>query len=164
MENVKIKKAKIKDGLFLEVEYTEELMGHNKKETKLSSTVPIHDDLREKFDSLHRHLAILCDEVRVSKKDEFYDQEFEDFGARGFTLAGTTDPGVTISGFKAGKYGQVNLNTPFIKFEDNEYPYASNLSLDIEACIYEVEQYLFTGKRAPEQQMTIDFPEEIEVD
>ena len=36
MENVKIKKAKIKDGLFLDVEYTEELVGHNKKENKLS--------------------------------------------------------------------------------------------------------------------------------
>jgi len=38
MSDVKIKKAKIKDDLFLEVEYTEELEGHSKKDTKLSCT------------------------------------------------------------------------------------------------------------------------------
>ena len=31
MDNVKIKKAKIKDDLFLEVEFTEDLPGHSKK-------------------------------------------------------------------------------------------------------------------------------------
>ncbi len=164
MENVKIKKAKIKEGLFLDVEFTEELMGHNKKDTKLSSTIPVHEDLKKSFDALHRHLAILCDEVRTSKKDEFAELLFPDFEARGFTISGTTDSGVTISGSKEGKYGQVNLNTPFTKYDDSEYPFIHELTLDIEACIYEVEQYLFEGKRAPEQQMAIEFPEEMEVE
>ncbi|MBK7885511.1 MAG: hypothetical protein IPJ81_18230 [Chitinophagaceae bacterium] len=46
MSNVKIKKAKIKDDIFLEVEYTEELPGHGKKDMKLTCTVPVHQDLK----------------------------------------------------------------------------------------------------------------------
>lgn len=164
MENVKIKKANIREGLFLYVEFTEELQGHNRKENKINSTVPIHEDLKNSFDALHRHLAILCDEVNVSKKSEFSELVFPAFDARGFTIGGSTESGVTISGSKDGKYGTVNLNTPFTKYDESEYPYMPELTLDIEACIYEVEQYLFEGKRAPEKQIAIEFPEEMEVD
>jgi hypothetical protein len=51
----------------------------------------------------------------------------------------------------------VNLNTPFTKYESTEYPFTTDLGADVQACIYEVEQYLFEGKRAPEVQLEMDF-------
>ena len=158
MSNVRIKKAKIKDDLFLYVEYTEELQGRSKKDTKLSCTIPIHEDLKFSFDKLHRHLAILCDEVKAPKKGDFAGIQFPEFGVRGFSIGGNDEnEGVTISGWKEGKYGTVNLNTPFTKFEDTEYPFISDLGGDIQSAVFEVEQYLFEGKRAPEKQLEMDF-------
>jgi hypothetical protein len=163
MSNVKIRKAKIKDELFLEVEYTEDLPGHSKKDTKLSCTIPIHQDLKDSFNKLHVHLAILCDEVKEPKKKDLAATVFETFDVRGFSIGGSDEnEGVTISGFKDGKYGIVNLNTPFTKYEDSEYPFVSDLASDIESCLYEVEEYLFNGKRAPEKQLELGFDEETE--
>lgn len=157
-QNINIKKAKIKDNIFLEVEYTEELQGHTKKDNKLSSTVPVHQDLKDAFQNLHKHLAVLCDEVKAPKKQEFKESEFTQFSVRGFSIGGSDDSeGVTISGAKDGKFGIVNLNTPFIKFESENYPFTTDLSADINRCMNEVEQYLFEGKRAPEQQLVMDF-------
>lgn len=156
--NAKITKAKIKDELFLEVEYTEDLSGHSKKDTKLSCTIPVHEDLKTAFNRLHVHLAILCDEVRAPKKADFETTEFESFFAKSFSIGGNDDnEGITISGHKEGKYGNVNLNTPFTKYESSEYPFLPELGSDIEAAVYEVEQYLFEGKRAPEKQLEMDF-------
>lgn len=49
MSSVKIKKAKILEGLFLVGEYTENLPVHSKMNQKFSCTVPIHDDLKDSF-------------------------------------------------------------------------------------------------------------------
>lgn len=137
--------------------YTEDLQGHSKKETKLSCTVPVHQDLKDAFAALHRHLAILCDEEKAPKNSAaFENAEFEKFGVRGFSIGGNDEnEGVTISGFKEGKYGLVNLNTLFTKFESEDYPFISELNNDLDACIVEVEEYLFAGKRAPEQQLEL---------
>ena len=157
----KIKKAKIKDDLFLEGEYSEELPGHSKKDSKFSCTVPVHDDLKHAFGRLHVHLALLCDEVKVSKKDDIQLITYDDFGVRGFTVGGNDEnKGVTISGYKEGRFGTVNLNTPFTKWESAEYPFISELAQDVQAAVYEVEQYLFEAKRAPERQLEMDFGEE----
>jgi len=163
MNDVKIKKAKIKEDLFLEVEYSEQLPGHSRKDTKLSCTVPIHDDLKTAFAKLHVHLAILCDEVKLPKPNQFEDAVYDDFSVRGFSIGGNDEnTGVTINGAKEGKYGIVNLNTPFTKYESSEYPYISELAQAVHECEHEVMQYLFEGKRAPEQQMEMEFGEEEE--
>lgn len=158
MSNVKIKKASIKDDLFLNVEFTEDLPGHSKKDTKLSCTVPIHEDLKAAFAKLHVHLACLCDEVKLPKKNDFPNVEFEKFTVRGFSIGGNDEnEGVTVSGSKDGAYGLVNLNTPFTKWESADYSFVSELGEDVEAAIYEVEQYLFEGKKAPERQLEMEF-------
>lgn len=56
-----------------------------------------------------------------------------------------------------GTYGIVNLNSPLIKWDDADYPFVSELAEDVQAAVYEVEQYLFEGKRAPERQLEMDF-------
>jgi hypothetical protein len=163
MSDVKIKKAKIKDDLFLEGEYTETLPGHSKKDSKFSCTVPIHDDLKAAFTKLDKHLAILCDEVKTPKEKDFANAEFPGFTVRSFSVGGNDEhEGVTVSGFKEGKYGTVNLNTPHTKWESEDYPFATQLSEDVEACIYEVDQYLFNEKRAPEKQLEMEFDNAVE--
>lgn len=161
MENIKIKKVKIKGDLFLDVEYTEELPDHSKKNTKLSCTVPIHEDLKYAIDCLHPHLAILCDQVQVKKSQNIGEISFPEFSVRGFSISGNDENEVvSISGAKVGKFGPVNLDTPPKKWEDPEYPFISNLGELVLRAIYEVELYLFEGKRAPEKQMSMDFGED----
>lgn len=159
MSEVKIKKAKIKDDLFLEVEYTEELEGHSKKDTKLTCTVPVHDDLKSAFSSLDMHMAIIFDELSPKELTK----KIGDYKARGFSISGNDDnEGVTITGYKEGKYGTCNINTPTQKYETSEYSGINNLAEVIEECLHEVNEYLFNGKRAPERQLEMDFTEETE--
>ena len=164
MSAVTIKKAKIKDDLFLEGEYSEELPGHSKKDSKFSCTVPVHQDLKDAFQKLHTHLAILCDVgVKAPKRNDFATAEFSEFSIRSFSIGGNDENmGVTISGYKEGKYGLVNLNTPFTKYESDgeNYPFTAELVEDVEAAVYEVEQYLFHEKRAPEKQLAMDFDDD----
>lgn len=161
MSTVKIKKARIKEELFLEVEFTEELPGHSKKDTKLSCTIPVHDDLKRAFLKMNKHLALLCDDVECKVDLEDWDEELLGrYVVKGFSIGGTDEnEGVSISGSKEAANGLVNLNTPFQKYEASEYHFISELGADIAACVYEVHQYLFEGKRAPEKQLAFDFQE-----
>lgn len=166
MENVKIKSAKIKEGLFLEGSYTEDLPGHSKKDSKFACTVPIHNDLVVAFAKLPKHLALLCDGLvlptKVKHLEDWDDEELPKFTVKGFTIGGNEESeGVMLNGAKEGAYGQINLNTPFQKWEASDYKHIGDLGSDINDCIYEVEQYLFEGKKAPEQQLAM-FDEDME--
>lgn len=164
VRKVRIKKAKIKDDLFLEVEYSEDLPGHSKKDVKETITIPVHDDMKTAFQKLHTHLALLCDETKLKKGEDFDQVIIPGFFVRGWSQSGSEEnEGVTVSGYKEGKYGTVNLNTPFTKYESDDYPHISELGLDMQQCVIEVELYLFEGKRAPEKQLEMDFGEEDEV-
>lgn len=162
--SVKIKKAKIKEELFLEVEYSENLPGHNRKDTKLSSTVPIHEDLKTAFQALDKHLAILCDEVSCPTSRKKLDEiDVAKFTSKGFSISSSgDDEGCVVFGAKVGAFGIVNLVTPFTKHNGVDYKWSSDLGGDIASCVYEVEQYLFHGKRAPEVQMEMQFDEDFE--
>lgn len=163
VRKVRIKKAKIKDDLFLEVEYSEDLPGHSRKDVKETITIPVHDDMKMAFQKLHTHLALLCDETKLKKGEDVDKTIIPEFFVRGWSQSGSEEnEGVTISGYKEGKYGTVNLNTPFTKYESDDYPYISELGLDMNRCVEEVEAYLFDGKRAPEKQLGLDFGEELE--
>jgi len=148
----------------LEVEYTEEVQGQSKKDIKLICTVPVHEDLKNAFKKLDKHLALLCEEItlpaKVKKLDEWAPDELSSFAVRGFTNGGHEETsGCTLSGVKSGQYGPFSLNTPFQRYSTSDYKYIDVLAEDIEQCIYEVDQYLFHEKRAPEQQLAMDFDE-----
>lgn len=160
MSEVKIKKAKIKDDLFLEVEYSEDLPGHSKKDTKLTCTIPVHDDMKAAFAKLDKHLALLCDDLPCKSKniEKWDDPTLGAYSVRGFSIGGSGDSeGCTISGSKEAVHGFVNLNTPHQQWEGSEYKFITDMAADIQSCVYEVEQYLFEGKRAPEKQLEMTF-------
>src|SRR4051812_35348546 len=66
--SINIKKAKIKDNSYLEVEYSERVQdGTN--EVKKTCTAPVHDDMRLSFRRLNVHLALLTEQaVEAAKK------------------------------------------------------------------------------------------------
>lgn len=164
--NIKIRKAKIKDGLFLEADYVQELPGHSKKNISMSSTVPVHEDLTNAFVKLNKHLALLCDDLPCRAKTiaDWDTDAIVNYTVKGFSIGGNDEnEGVTLSGNKEAKHGIVNLNSPFQKWEGSEYKFMEELNADVEACLYEVEQYLFNGKRAPEKQLEMEFDKDNEV-
>lgn len=155
---VKILKAKIKDELFLEGKISEELPGHSKKTSTFECTVPVHDDLKAAFAKLTAHLAVICSQLKVKRSESLLELDVQKFEVRGFTISGHDEnEGVTINGCMEGTYGIVNLNSPLTKWDDADYPFVSELAEDVQAAVYEVEQYLFEGKRAPERQLEMDF-------
>lgn len=158
----RIRKAKIKDDL-LEAFWEEIHEDGVIDECQKKGNHLIHQDLRDAFDRLRPHLAKLCDlrEGDVIKKsiENVHEEAFSHIKISGFTIGGEgEDEGVTISGRKRFGGKSINLNSPFQKWEDeyDPYMYADELSQAIEACVYEVEQYLFHGKHAV-KQMSMEF-------
>lgn len=153
---IAIKKAKIKDNMFLDVEYSEKTSDGENKVTK-SCTAPVHDDLKHEFAKLDQHLGNICEQ---------YDRDGnitpDIISCKGFTIGGAGDnEGVCLLGLRHLDSSKVlNLTAPFTKWEDQDYENISELSQIIEACKHEVKLYLFEGKHQPEAQMEIGFPGE----
>lgn len=167
MENIDIKKAKLTGSLFLEATYkVKDLVEKTSKEITEKNDAPVHQDLVDAFKNLHKHLPILCDYVKATKiKPEMFGEAdptndwIVDFEVTGFSIGGSDEnEGVVLIGNKSLKSGkQVNLTSPFIKFNDEEeYKYCGELSSDIYAVVNEVKEYLFNKKRAPKAQLSLE--------
>lgn len=119
----------------------------------------IHKDLRAAFNELIPHLAFLCEQKEADGKDsidELPEEIFSTFEVTGYTVSGSDDnEGVVLVGKRFLKSKKVlNLIAPFTMFnnENEEYKHAFELQQAIEACNYEVEQYLTAKKWAVVQQ------------
>ena len=119
----------------------------------------IHKDLRAAFDELIPHLTFLCEQKEADGKDsidELPEEIFSTFEVTGYTIGGSDDNiGVTLVGKRILKSKKVlNLIAPFTMFnnENEEYEHAFELQQAIDACNYEVEQYLTAKKWAVVQQ------------
>jgi hypothetical protein len=157
----KIKKAKIKK-MSLEVEMEEIIFPENASPitndvTKKSDQL-IHEDLRVAFDKLKPHLVLICeqiesDSIQASKLDTSpmaYNGILDNVQISGFVIGGDDNQGVTIIGSKNIDLGTLNIISPFVKY-DSDYQHGNELAIAIDACVYEVEQYLFEGKCAVKQ-------------
>lgn len=165
-----IQKAKIKDGQ-LTVTYEESFTEENYSNTidkKCAQTV--HADLRDAFDKLKLHLVSICEmpEIELIKKHGIYDLNIDEnlanYVVTGYSKGGNGESaGVVIIGQKLLNSGKVlNITTPFIQFEDEEaYEFSGDLYAHIEACDYEVEEYVFNEKWGVKQlDFDFDSPEE----
>ncbi|SFK99264.1 hypothetical protein [Proteiniphilum acetatigenes] len=168
----KIQKAKIKD-YKLEAAYEEYFSEENYSNIIEKKCAQIaHGDLQAALDKLKVHLACICEmpEAEAIKEFGVYDyplSKLDGYVVTGYTHGGSDESaGVTIIGKKLLKSGKVlNLISPFIQYEDTDaYPFAGELYADIEACDYEVEQYLFHEKFGI-KQMSLDFdaPDEADI-
>jgi hypothetical protein len=144
-DRIQLKKAKIKDGLFLEVEYSETI-ADGTNTVKKDCTAPVHDDLKNAFSKLDGHLQDLC-------------EQNDECTCKGFSIGGSGDhEGVVLIGSRDIKLGTLNLVSPFAKW-DCDYEEISDLSEAIEGCKHEVKLYLFEGKHKPEAQQELPFDE-----
>ena len=150
-----ITKAKIKKDNTLVASFKNE----NEDNVTIEGKNLIHKDLRAAFNELIPHLAFLCEQKEADGKDsidELPEEIFSTFEVTGYTVSGSDDnEGVVLVGKRFLKSKKVlNLIAPFTMFnnENEEYTYAFELEQAIEACSYEVEQYLFEKKWAVVQQ------------
>jgi hypothetical protein len=173
-----IKKAKIK-GMTLEVEMEEIIFPDNASpitnDVIKKSDQLIHEDLRAAFNKLKPHLVLICDQKEdtvirlhtVGRDGSLEDQELIDdlqmIGITGYVIGGSDEnEGVTLIGSKKSDLGTLNLISPFTKYA-GDYKNGNELASVIEACNYEVEQYLFQGKCAV-KQMELPFDGESDTD
>ena len=119
----------------------------------------IHKDLEAALDALVPHLAFLCEQKEADDKtfiEDIPDEIHNVLEVSGYSIGGSDeDEGVTLIGKRFLKSKKVlNLSAPFTKFnnEIEEYTNAFELQQAIEACNYEVEQYLTAKKWAIVQQ------------
>lgn len=169
----KIEKAKIKDSQLIAT-YEERFKTENYSNTieKKCSQV-VHGDMKNAFDKLKVHLVCVSEmpEAEKIRNAGVYDypiDELNNYVVTGYSHGGSDESaGVTIIGQKLLKSGKVlNLISPFIQFEDADaYEFAGELYSDIEACDYEVNQYLFHEKFGV-KQLSLDFdaPDEANLD
>lgn len=160
MSNITIQKVKlIKQGEKLEVQFKE--TGDMKASTDKICDNPCHPDLKKAMAGLGHHLAILTDYITEKRAGDT--EELEKFVVTAYSIGGKEDEeGVTITGYRKTRSGKtVTLNTPFLKLdaESDEYYLIKDLNTRIESIEAEVLLYL-EGKKAPDAQTSLEFPEE----
>ncbi len=168
-----IKKAKVIDDTFMEIEYTEcqpDGDSTTQHEIKALMRNRVHQDLLLAYEKLKVHMALLCEsldpdnyeEEQFSTGEIYTLLEFEKFKVMSFSIGGEGDSqGVTISGRRALRGKRIlNLNAPFTKFDKLEglesYEFLDLMVSDLFGCIEEVKAYL-GGKHAPNPQQEISF-------
>lgn len=161
--SIEIKSAKLKDKMFLEYSFEETVDNGSNTVTK-KSNLPIHEDLALAFKRVIPHFALLCEQRKDSPEIKklmnagvFHEDEItKDFEVTGFTIGGSGDnEGVTLIGKRFLSTGKVlNLNSPFTKWDDEEYKYINDLSEHIETLRTEVFEY-YNGKHAPLPQKSM---------
>ena len=131
-------------------------------------------DLLQTFSALVPHITFLCEQreaYRLERMDELPNEIYTNLDVTGYSVGGSADSeGVTLIGKRfLGTKKVLNLCAPFTMFEseNEEYTYAFELKEAIEACSFEVEEYLFNKKWAVVQQelpFNEDAPTDIQPD
>jgi hypothetical protein len=148
---VTIKKATIKDGLFLNVKFEENTPSGTNNVSK-DCTAPIHDDLRNAFNGMSEHLAEICHQYNDTGA---IDADNTSCNGVAFGGGNGDSGGFTLIGSRHLHGGDVvNLTSPFKKFSDG-YIGMSELHELTETAIREVKLYLFEGKQKPQEQQSL---------
>lgn len=160
---VTIKKAKIKNNLFLSFEFIQKFGDYTAEGSSIYNTV-IHDDLRVAFKNLAPHFALLCEEIPEKTVKHFLEGKLEEdheifrkFKVSSFSIGGSGDTeGVSLSGAKMTENGaRINFNAPFTKWDD-EYKFMDELIDAVDLIRNEVHLYM-DGKQAPKAQQEMHF-------
>lgn len=157
MNNVTIKKASIKDGNYLSVEYTE-FKPDGVSKFSQDCKIPVHQDLKMAFAVLDDHLENLS--FQRDKKGKI---ETDAISCKGFTIGGSGESeGVTLTGIRTLESDKIlNISSPFQRFDGDFYEYKQTEELieALDTCKSEVLAYLFEGKHEEDNQMSIPFEE-----
>ena len=157
MNNVTIKKASIKDGNYLSVEYTE-FKPDGISKFNQDCKIPVHTDLKTAFAELDIHLANMS--FQRDKKGKI---DTDTISCKGFSIGGNGESeGVTLTGIRTLESDKtLNISSPFQRFDGDffEYKQMDELIDALDKCKFEVMAYLFDGKHEEDNQMSIPFEE-----
>ena len=176
--NIVIKKAGIRNSIFLSYEFEQKDADVNNT-IKTSSDAPIHDDLRAAFRALIPHFAFICEEITnedlvqaAIERPESYLEDRENSASLDFfkfyvnELSIMDKKGlnfVTISGNKQLTNGDiVSFSAPAIDLDGGSYKFTYELNQAVEVLKIEVLAYM-QGKQAPKAQLEM-FPGDEEAD
>lgn len=170
MDTIEIKSAKIKNDLFLEFSYEKKQEVRN-DEVKQSSDLPMHEDCKQAFVNLLPHFILICEQEKASKRmknfvyegvEDAHDELLQNYELTSFKIGGTGDgEGVTLTGKRFLTTSKtLNLNTPFLRFDDEDYKFGTELVEVLEVLKNEVFQYMTGNKHAPLAQQSMEFEDE----
>jgi hypothetical protein len=169
MSKITIQKAKLVKGESLEVTYSKtEAQTSENIEVNEKHTAVAHQDLKDSFQAMAVHLALLSDFLSPDQIKDInkYDPKLvEKFTVRGFSVGGNEgEEGVVIMGHKILRNGKaLGLNTPFSRFDENpetRYTFMDDLQTCIKDAETEVLLYINGDKVAPDPQADLPFPED----
>lgn len=113
----------------------------------------VHKDLRDAMQALVPHLALITEQreafkttlgrLREQRITDGNDNVYKRLTVDGIQLSGDESK-VAITGSRIlTKAGVISVDTPTVDLgEDGEYEYISDLSLDVDAVIYEAREYI----------------------
>jgi len=147
-----IKKVAIKNG-GLVITY-DDYNSDNDYTDEVNRTCPqiIHPDLQLALDKLKAHVVCVCEMPEMNNIDESNldtaHEELKNIVITGFSPGGSDESaGVSIVAQRLLKGSKVlNVNMPFTPYESEDYPFSYELQLAVQACEYEVKEYLENGK------------------
>ena len=174
MSTITIKSGKISNRMFLHYSF-EEKKPESTDTVNKKSDLPIHVDCQQSYNNLIPHLILLCEQEMISdeireaiengvKNIEDEDSYFKNYKVVEFKISGSSNSeGVTLSGTRYLSTGKIiNLSTPFIRWDNEDYKFINELAESVENVREEVYQY-YKGKHAPlPKQESFDFDEEFE--
>lgn len=158
-----IDKAKLVKGETLDYQYLKTDDTGAKSKGSESLKAPVHADLKQAFENLGIHLAIMCGYVPSSKVKDIETPKpelSEGFHVTSYSIGGDEDDqGVVISGHKLLPDGKaVILNTPFRRFTESEqsrYVFMDDLQERLDRLDTEVRSYVDGSKRGADAQLNL---------
>ena len=163
MENFRLKRIKLLNGLGLEVTYCEKLIAGDAThwiEKTIKSTIQRHPDIDKVADRLRIHVIRVFGMLAIGmyKPEEDFNKDEKkllkailgEIEITSITLAGDSETtGALISAKKKVIGSQViALNTPNIAYENNHYDQSWDLKETIDELRSEVFEYVFNRKSA----------------
>jgi len=158
-----IEKAKLVKGETLDYTYTKTDDKGAKSKGSESLKAPIHADLKQAFENLGIHLAVMCGYVASKQVKDIETPKpelYEGFHVTSYSIGGDEDDqGVVISGHKLLPDGKaVILNTPFRRFTESEqsrYVFMDDLQERLDRLDTEVRAYVDGSKRGADAQLNL---------
>lgn len=157
---ITVKKAKLK-GRRLTLDYFQAVEGGSDT-ISVKCGNQVHPDLLASMDKLVPHFILLCElpESDALEKmlfggvtiEDVESSDFQKIQVTGFSIGGDDeDEGLTIIGSRLLVKGKsLNINSPFTKYDREEYQYADELSLVIQEIESEIREFL-NGKISNKQ-------------
>jgi hypothetical protein len=158
----KIISASLTKGRTIKYTIVETLKGDNgeRKHPNVQCDQLATQDLLNGFYDLKKYYAMACelpDVIGLENRVIDFDNDLLQVNVTSFTISGEVDnEGVILSGNRFGKFGTIAMDSPIIKFNDENCPFAGDLLAVLCTLDYELKEYIFNEKWCQKQLTLFD--------